>query len=109
MNATDSLSENFNVAVVFQFNNFFIFPQRREMLLTCHLKRIDLMGTKYLFLSCLFLIFVLFLTSTLAQDYVKQNLSEGPKMRLGKGDVNDLKFSPDSNRVAVASSCGISI
>ena len=107
MNATDSLSENFNVAVVFQFNNFFIFPQRREMLLTCHLKRIDLMGTKYLFLSCLFLIFVLFLTSTLAQDYVKQNLSEGPKMRLGKGDVNDLKFSPDSNRVAVASSCGI--
>ena len=65
------------------------------------------MRTKYLFLSCLFLIFALFLTSTLAQDNIEQDSPVGPKMRLGKGGVNDLRFSPDSTQLAVASSCGI--
>jgi len=65
------------------------------------------MRTKHLFLNCLFLTFALFLTSAFAQDYIKPGLLEGPKMRLGKGAVNDLKFSPDSTRLAVASSCGI--
>ena len=65
------------------------------------------MRTKYLFLIYLFLICTLFLPRALAQDYAEQDSPVGPKMRLGKGGVNDLKFFPDSPRLAVASSCGI--
>lgn len=65
------------------------------------------MRTKYLFVIWLFLTSIPFLSNALAQDYIKQDVLEGPKMRLGKGGVNDLKFSPDSARLAVASTCGI--
>ena len=34
-------------------------------------------------------------------------LPEGAKARIGKGDINDIKFSPDGNWVAVAGSIGV--
>lgn len=38
-----------------------------------------------------------------SQDYPQGNLPEGAKVRLGKGSINDIKFSPDGTRLAVAS------
>ena len=41
------------------------------------------------------------------QDYTKWKLPQGAKARLGKGYINDITYSPDSSRLAVASSIGI--
>ena len=40
-------------------------------------------------------------------DYTKWELPEEAKVRLGKGDINRIRFSPDGNELAVASSIGI--
>ncbi len=42
-----------------------------------------------------------------SQDYAQWHLPEGASARLGKGEVNDVKFSPDSTLLAVATSIGI--
>ena len=44
---------------------------------------------------------------SLADDYTQWHLPEGAKMRLGKGEVNDIKFSPDGSLLAVGTSIGI--
>lgn len=44
---------------------------------------------------------------SLAQDEVEWHFTEGAKMRLGKGSVNDIQFSPDGTQFAVATSIGI--
>ena len=44
---------------------------------------------------------------TYAQDYTQFNLAEGSKMRLGKGRINDIAYSQDGNRLAVATPAGI--
>ena len=49
----------------------------------------------------------LFVPSVHAQDYTQLWLPEGVKARIGKGDINDIRFSPDGNVVAVAGSIGI--
>ena len=43
----------------------------------------------------------------LAQDQTQSYFAEGAKMRLGKGRINDIKFSPTGSRFAVATSIGI--
>ena len=40
-------------------------------------------------------------------EYPRWELPEGAKMRLGKGRINKIKFSPDDNRFAVATSIGV--
>ena len=50
---------------------------------------------------------MLFLSNGYAQDYRTWNLPEGARMRIGKGRITTLKFSPDGNELAVASSIGI--
>ena len=40
-------------------------------------------------------------------DYTKWKLPKEAKVRLGKGDINRLRFSPDGNELAIASSIGI--
>ena len=40
-------------------------------------------------------------------DYSQWQLPEDAKLRLGKGALYDIKFTPDGNRVAVATSIGI--
>ena len=40
-------------------------------------------------------------------DYSQWQLPEDAKFRLGKGLLHDIKFTPDGNRVAVATSVGI--
>ncbi|MXV75350.1 hypothetical protein F4Z99_13900 [Candidatus Poribacteria bacterium] len=41
------------------------------------------------------------------KDYTQWELPEGAKLRIGRGRVEDLKFSPDGQRFAVATSVGI--
>ena len=59
------------------------------------------------FFIAFFLIPNLFLSYCFAQDYTQWNLPEGAKMRLGKGEINDIKFSPDGSLLAVGTSIGI--
>ncbi len=66
-------------------------------------------------ISAVLLISTLFLPATSAEDYMRWELPEGAKMRLGKGEIpaNRLaqfppyQFSPDNTRLAVLSSIGI--
>ena len=52
---------------------------------------------------------ILFSFDTFAQDYTQFSLPEGAKARLGKGTINEIQYSPDGTRLAVASSIGIGI
>jgi len=47
------------------------------------------------------------LPSALAQDYNQWNLPEGAKLRLGKGEINEIQYSPNGANIAVATSIGI--
>ncbi len=40
-------------------------------------------------------------------DYTKWELPKEAKVRLGKGNINRIRFSPDGNELAIASSIGI--
>ncbi|MCY4554004.1 MAG: hypothetical protein OXC79_10045, partial [Candidatus Poribacteria bacterium] len=48
-----------------------------------------------------------FLPISSAQDYTTWGLPEGATKRLGKGGINEIAYSPDGTRLAVASSIGI--
>ena len=50
---------------------------------------------------------ILFLSDGFAQDWTQWHLPEGAIARLGKGKINDVKFSPDGNRLAVATDIGV--
>ena len=60
----------------------------------------------YSVLITLFIILT-FTTNTPAQDYTKWGLPDGAKARLGKGMVEEVKYSPDGSKLAVASSIGV--
>ena len=60
-----------------------------------------------LFFIVLLLIVGLLSNGSLAQDYTQWRLPEGAKMRLGKGWIKDITFSPDGTRFAVATMIGI--
>ena len=55
----------------------------------------------------LLLIPILFFSDGFAQDYTHWQLPEGAKMRLGKGKINDVKFSLDGDLLAVATDIGV--
>lgn len=58
--------------------------------------------------SIVFLLMVGLLSNgSLAEDYTQWHLPEGATARLGKGSINDIEFSPDDNRLAVATDIGI--
>ena len=67
------------------------------------MKQLCFLATIHLF-ACIFL-----LLSGCAQDtdYTQWELPEGAKVRIGKGRITDLKFSPDGRLLAVATSVGI--
>ena len=66
------------------------------------------MKTTHLSLIILFLIFSPILPNAIAQDYTTWSLPDGAMARLGKGEITgNIAFSPDGNRLAVASSIGI--
>ena len=55
----------------------------------------------------LLILFTLFSLNTFAQDSPQWHLPEGAKARLGKGVINEIQYSPDGTRLAVASGIGI--
>ena len=64
--------------------------------------------------ATLLMLFALFLLSSFAQNYTQWSLPEGAKARLGKGQIirkglitGNIAYSPDDNRLAMASSIGI--
>ena len=61
---------------------------------------------KRLFFSAILLNAILLLTS-FAQDNTKVGLPEGAIARLGKGDINIMRFSPDGIRLAVGTDVGV--
>ena len=54
----------------------------------------------------LLMLLVLFLPATFAQEDMQLNLPEGAVARLGKGSVEEVLYSPDGARLAVATSIG---
>ena len=48
-----------------------------------------------------------YLPNTFAQDYTQLELPDGAKARLGKGQIFEVKYSPDGTKLAVVSSIGI--
>ena len=62
---------------------------------------------RFSILLTLFLLSMLFLTNTFAEDYTQRNLPQGAKARLGKGVINDIQLSSDNTRLAIASSIGV--
>ncbi len=60
-----------------------------------------------LFYIALLLIIVYLSNWSLAQEQTQEHFSEGAKMRLGKGRINDIKFSPNGRQFAVSTSIGI--
>ena len=66
------------------------------------------MKTTLFSLATLLILSVLFfLPSSFAQEYTQWALPEGATMRLGKGTINEMQFSPDGTLLAVASSIGV--
>lgn len=55
----------------------------------------------------LLILLTLFSLNTGAQDYTQWHLPEGAKGRLGKGEINQIQYSPDGTRLAVASGVGV--
>jgi hypothetical protein len=47
------------------------------------------------------------ISNVFAQAYMQEHLPEGAKARIGKGYVYELAYSPDSTKLAVASTIGI--
>ncbi len=63
---------------------------------------------KTLFSIISILLSILVLTPNLfAQDHNKWGLPPGAKIRLGKGSIKEITYSPDGKRIAVASSIGV--
>ncbi|MXV73722.1 hypothetical protein F4Z99_05520, partial [Candidatus Poribacteria bacterium] len=60
-----------------------------------------------LFLIILFCALYLLLPNVPAQDYIKWSLPDGATMRLGKGSIGNIAFSPNGTRLAVGSAIGI--
>ena len=57
--------------------------------------------------SVLVLFSILLSLNAFAQDYQRWKLPEGALMRLGKGEIFQIAYSPDGSRLAVAGSVGI--
>lgn len=59
------------------------------------------------FIVMMLFISLLLLSPAFAEDYIKWELPEGAKMRLGKGEIKSYQFSPDNTQLAVMSSIGV--
>ena len=55
----------------------------------------------------LLILLTLFLSNLFAQDSPQWGLPEGARARLGKGNIDEIQYSPDSTRLAVAGGIGI--
>ena len=58
-------------------------------------------------MGALLLLLVLLLPSAFAQEFTRRGLPEGAVVRLGKGNVGTVRYSPDGTRLAVGGSATI--
>ena len=65
--------------------------------------KIKLLSTFLMFI----LVFIVFQSNSLAENYTKMNLPEGPIARFGKGGIKQIKYSPDGSLLGVASGIGV--
>ena len=65
------------------------------------------MKTKFFLILIILFTTLAFTPNTFAQDSPQWHLPEGAKMRIGKGSVNEIAYSPDGTLLAVASGIGI--
>ena len=65
------------------------------------------MKSSYIFLYILLFIFSLYLPNAYAQDALQWDLPDGAKARFGKGNINNVAYSPDGRTFAVATDIGI--
>lgn len=63
--------------------------------------------TARLIISSLVLLSILLSFNAFARDVQRWTLPEGAIMRLGKGEISQIVYSPEGSRLAVASSIGI--
>ena len=61
----------------------------------------------FMWVLILLLFSLIFSFSSFAQNYTRLGLPEGAIARFGKGYINDVKYSPDGTRLAVATSIGV--
>lgn len=64
------------------------------------------METKHLFFTT-FLLTIVVLSTSFAQDNTQVGLPEGAIARLGKGGINLIRFSPDGTHLAVGTDVGV--
>ena len=64
------------------------------------------METKHLFFTT-FLLTIVGLSTSFAQDNTQVGLPEGAIARLGKGGINLIRFSPDGTHLAVGTDVGV--
>ncbi len=55
----------------------------------------------------LLIVFMHCLPYASAQDYTQWSLPDGAKLRLGKGDIEDMQYSPNGTMLAISGSIGI--
>ncbi len=70
------------------------------------MKILNLILTFLPIISTLFL-FASFSTTAFSENHNRFGLPAGAKARIGKGEIHQLKYFPDSKRIAVATSIGI--
>ncbi len=63
--------------------------------------------TLFLYLLVISVFPIFFITNSIADDYTQMNLPEGAIARFGKGEIDDIQYSPDGSQLAVATSIGI--
>ena len=62
--------------------------------------------TLFSILTLIFMAFAVVLNG-FSEDYTQWNLPEGAIARFGKGSINEVTYSPDGTRLAIASSIGV--
>ena len=53
------------------------------------------------------ILIVVLVTNTIAEDYKKWGLPDGAKLRLGKGPLRQITYSPNGKLLAVATTIGV--
>ncbi len=74
--------------------------------MTAELQESDMHKRQYLIFTIM-LLTCIFSSNSIAQEYTQWHLPEGATVRLGKGSINDIKFSSDDTRLAVATTIGV--
>lgn len=71
------------------------------------IRKLDMRISLFVILFLIYLFLISSVNPSLANDIMKLGLPDNAVARLGKGIINDFKYSPDGKHIAVATSIGI--